>query len=191
MKKKNFEFRILNLEWVNSTFKIPYSIFHTRGFTLIEMILYVAISSTVLIGLTTALSVVLESRVRNQTITEVDSQGLQVMQIITQTIRNAKVINLPVSGSASSSISIKTLSTSTNPTIFNVANGVVYITEGANASIPLTNSHVFVSDISFQNLSRIGTTDIIHISFQITYLSGSTKGEYNYSKIFTGSENVH
>lgn len=160
------------------------------GFTLIEMLLYVAISSTMLIALVGGLSVVLESRVRNQTSAEVEQQGLQVMQIITQTIRNADAINSPTAGNASSSISLKTFSTSTNPTIFDLSNGAMRITEATGTPVALTNSHVTVSNVSFQNLSRMSTTGTVRINFQIDYLGGNSTKEYVFSKTFNGSATI-
>ncbi len=161
-----------------------------NGFTLVEMLLYVAISSTMLIALVGGLSVVLESRVRNQVSSEVEQQGLQVMQIITQTVRNADAINSPTAGNTASSISLKTFSTTTNPTIFNLSNGVVRITEATGTPIDLTNSHVTVSNFSFQNLSRSGTTGTVRINFQIDYLGGNSTKEYVFSKTFNGSATI-
>lgn len=161
-----------------------------RGLTLIEMLLYVSISSTMLVALVGALSVVLESRVRNNVSAEVDQQGLQVMQMITQTLRNADSVNSPTSGTSAASVSVKTFLTNTDPTIFSESGGVLYITEGTSTPIALTNSHVTVSELLFQNLSRTGTSGIIRISFKIDYSSDSTKNEYVYSKNFVSSVTI-
>lgn len=51
-QEQKMEFRIWNLEWVRSIFHIPYSNFHPRAFTLIELMMSVALFSTaVVIGL--------------------------------------------------------------------------------------------------------------------------------------------
>ena len=63
------------------------------GFTLIEVLLYVGIFSILLISTSVFVATLLESRIKNQTIAEVEQQGLQVMQIITQTVRNAMILN--------------------------------------------------------------------------------------------------
>ena len=49
-----------------------------KGFTLIELLLYVSIASTVLLASTVFFHMLLESRVKNQTISEVEQQGLLV-----------------------------------------------------------------------------------------------------------------
>jgi Tfp pilus assembly protein FimT len=63
-----------------------------KGFTLVEMSLYVAICAILLLVLSSFLSFLLGARVRSQAITEVNQQGFQVMNLITQTIRNGRSI---------------------------------------------------------------------------------------------------
>ena len=43
---------------------------------------------------------------KNQTIAEVDAQGLMISQIITQSIRNSSAINSPAIGVSASSLSL-------------------------------------------------------------------------------------
>ena len=57
---------------------------NNRGFTLIELLLYITISSVMLLAISVFLSALLQSKVKNQTIAEVEGQGIQVMQMITQ-----------------------------------------------------------------------------------------------------------
>src|SRR3989344_8594659 len=80
-----------------------------NGFTLVELLLYVAISSVILLVTSLFLSVLLESRIKSQVIAEVEQQGAQVMQIMTQSIRNAETINSPAQGVSGASLSINTI----------------------------------------------------------------------------------
>ena len=68
---------------------------YQKGFTLIELLLYIAIASIIVFTTASLLRFTLESRVKNQTIAEVEQEGIQVMQLITQTIRNATAISSP------------------------------------------------------------------------------------------------
>ncbi|MCX6795325.1 MAG: prepilin-type N-terminal cleavage/methylation domain-containing protein [Candidatus Falkowbacteria bacterium] len=161
-----------------------------NGFTLIELMLYVAISSVILLLTSLFLSMLLESRVKNQTIAEVEQQGVQVMQIVTQTIRNANAMGTPANGATSTSLSINTILASTTPTLFDLSGGVVRIKEGTGAVIPLTNSDVTVTGLTFYNLSRASTPGIIKISFTISSLNPANRNEYSFSKFFTGAAAV-
>lgn len=159
-----------------------------KGFSLVEMILYVAISSVILLSLSMLLSFLLSSRIKNQSIADVNQQGLQVMQLVTQTIRSAKSVDFPSIGATSTSLSLTMPDPLLSPTIFDVSNGVVRIKEGSGEAIPLTNSHVTVSPYVFQNISGASSTDrIIRLSFTIDYNNPSGRNESSFTKSFTGS----
>lgn len=159
----------------------------SRGFTLIELLLYVSISSIILLVSIFFLQTLLESRIKNQTITEVEQQGLQVMQLITQTIRNADSVNSPGLGVSAPLLSVNTNTVDFNPTVFDLSHGVIRIKEGAASVVSLTNSRVTVSALSFSNFSRIRTPDSIRIQFTISYLNSVGRNEYNFTKTFTSS----
>lgn len=176
----------------NSSRGFPSAIFkkNSTGFTLIELMLYVGLASILLMSTSLFLSVLLTSRVKNQTIAEVEGQGIQVMQIITQTLRNADSVNLPLPGATLSSLNLITYTGSLNPTIFDLSSGVIRITEGAGAPVALTNTRVSVSSLTFQNLSRLNTPYTIRIQFTLSYINSIGRNEYNYSKTFIGSASL-
>ncbi len=171
-----------------------YSFLHskkaTTGFTLIELLLYLSISSILLLVTSLFLSTLLESRVKNQTIAEVEQQGIQVMQLITQSVRNAKVINSPTQGNVANVLSINTIFIGANPTIFESYLGGIRVKEGPSLITPLTNSRVTVSSLSFSNLSRAGTPGIIRIQFTLTANNPTGRNEYSFSKVFIGSASL-
>ncbi len=158
-----------------------------KGFTLVELLLYIAISSVILLVTTSFLSALLESRVKNQTILEVESQGAQVMQMINQTLRNSATINSPATSTSAATLSVDTYTATNNPTVFDISAGVIRIKEGTGVVVPLTNSRVTVSALTFQNLSRASTPGTVRATFTITYINSSGRNEYNFTKTFTGS----
>ncbi|MEN9881425.1 MAG: hypothetical protein RLZZ308_608 [Candidatus Parcubacteria bacterium] len=163
-----------------------------RGFTLVEMMLYVGISSLFLVTLALFFSFLLSSRVKNQTINEVNQQGLYVMDFITQSVRNARGVTVPTIGTASSTLSLTVASSTLSPVIFDVSNGVLRSKEGVGSYLPLTNGRVKVSEIVFQNVSASSTDGgTVSVHFTLTYMSSSTQHEYVYSKTFTGGASFH
>ncbi len=161
-----------------------------RGFTLIELMLYIGIAATILLAASVLLANMLESRVKNQTIAEVEQQGLQVMEILTQAARNAESITTPAAGASASSLTLNVLDVNDDPTVFSVASGTVRITEGAGSAIALTNSRITVSGFTVQNLSRTNTPGALRVSFVVTYVNSSGRNEYTYSKRFYGSASL-
>jgi Tfp pilus assembly protein PilW len=61
-----------------------------RGMTLVEIMLYVGVAALVIVGGALFLSSSLESRAKNDITVEVDTQGTQTMEFMTQIIRNAE-----------------------------------------------------------------------------------------------------
>lgn len=164
--------------------------FYQRGFSLLELLLYVGIAASMLLATSLFLSMLLESRVKNQGVSEVEQQGLQAMQLITQTIRNADAINSPVPAASAAALSLNTIATGLNPTVFDVSGGVIRITEGVGVPIALTNTHVMASAMNIQNLSLASTPGSVRVSFTLTFVNPSNRQEYAYAKTFYGSASL-
>ncbi len=157
------------------------------GFTLIELLFYVGTASGILLVSTLFLQTLLESRVKNQTIAEVEQQGLQVMQMITQSIRNADSITSPTIGDRTASLELDVATERDDPTIFDVSDGAIWITEGGESPVALTNSRVAVSSFTLQNLSRPDTPGIIRISFVLDHVNPEGRQEFGFSRVFSAS----
>ena len=160
------------------------------GYTLIELLLYVAISGMLLTGVVGFFGLVTEARVKNQSISEVDEQGAAAMDYITQTIRNATSISSPVVGATGASLTLVVPTGALSPTIFSLSGTVLQVKEGAAAAIPLTSNEVQVSSLTFHNLTRTGTGGIVQVSFVVTRTNPNNRTEFEYQKTFTGSAEV-
>lgn len=156
------------------------------GFTLVELLLYVTIISAIIFTVIFFLQITLSTRVKNQTISEVEEQGSMVMQLLTQSARNALVINTPAAGGSGSILSLNTTLPATTPTVFDLSAGVIRITEGAGTAVALTNSRVNATNLTFQNLTGTATKGNVRIQFTLNYINQSGRNEYDYSKTFTG-----
>ncbi len=157
------------------------------GFTLIELLLYVGITSIILFAISLFFSVLLQSRIKSDTVTDVEQQGAQAVLVMTQAIRNADAVNAPLPGASASSLSLTTSSTGPSPTVFSLSGGALTLTQGVAVPIALTNDRVIVSALTFTNLARSGTPDIIRVSFVLTAVNASGRAEYSYTQMFVGS----
>lgn len=158
-----------------------------QGFTLIELLLYAGIAAALLLVVSLFLSTLLGSRIKNQTIAEVEGQGAAALQLITQTIRNASGINTPSPGSNASTLSLVVDDSGGDPTVFDVASGALRVKEGSSGAIALTNSRVIVSNLTVSNFSRSGTLGTIRVEYTITAKNVSGRNEYSFSKTFLAS----
>ncbi len=89
-----------------------------KGYTLIELLLYIVLLGILLGATTTYFGAILDARVKNQSISEVDQQGAAAMEYITQTIRNADSITSPTAGATANSLTLAVPTGALSPTIF-------------------------------------------------------------------------
>lgn len=161
-----------------------------KGFTLIELLLYLMIAGILIASVGGFLFLILESKEKNRTILEVEEQGVQIMQIVTQVIRNSEGINSPSQGVSASSASFDTVDAGDDPTVLDVSSGVFRITEGSGSAVALSNSNVTVSDVSFYNLSRTDTYGVVRVQFTVSRINPEGRSEYDYSKTFYGNASL-
>lgn len=160
------------------------------GFTLIELLLYVGMAGSLLLLTSLFLSLLLQAKVKNQTIAEVEQQGLLLSQHISQVVRNSQSVSSPTPGTSATSLVVDVVDPLLDPTTLVATSGVVTIATGLNGPVPLTNNRVTISDLIFENLSRSGASDIIRVSFTISYINNNGRNEYSYEKSFITSATV-
>ena len=161
-----------------------------QGFSMIEMIIYIAIFS-VLVGALVDFSLnINNSRLHAQMMLEVKDQGADLMRTLTTSIKNATAINTPGAGVSSGVLSLNTSSPSTTPTIFSENGEALFITEGASSAVALTNNKVKITNLTFTNVSKAGTPGIIEIRFTISNTALKTLTSEQYSVDFYGSSAV-
>ena len=123
------------------------------GFTLVELLLYVAVSSIILFVLSGFLMIMLQARVKNQTISEVEQQGAVVMKQIMQTVQNATSIVSPSAGATSSALTLDVLDGFKTPTVFSSLGGSLQMSEG-----PISYSTVAFVQSNFDKVSSPAIT---------------------------------
>ncbi|MDP3735320.1 MAG: hypothetical protein Q8R39_02740 [bacterium] len=158
-----------------------------RGFSILELLLYVLVLSLIVGSFGALLSLLLRARVKQQAILEVEQQGHAVLELMRQTVRNASAVLLPPVGASESSLTLDVVDIAKDPTVFNSASGVLYITEGAGAPIALTSSRVSLSDVTFRHLEQDTEADSVRIQFTLSHVNPAGTAEYAYVKTFYGS----
>lgn len=158
---------------------------HVRGFTLVELLLYIALTTIMVGTISVFLFMALQVRVKSHVTNEVEQQGQLVMQRIAQVARNATSISLPAQGASGSAVTLVVTPPGNSPTVFDLAAGVLRITEGAGSPVALTNGRVTGSALTFTNLSRSAASEDLRVQFTLTAVSSSGRNEYDYTKTFT------
>lgn len=132
---------------------------HWRGFTLIEMLVAVAILGTVGLVSSRIFFTALRGASKSDVIREVKQNGDYALTVMERMIRNAVDIT-SVCPTIANSLTIKNLDG--NSTTFSLAGGQI-----SSNSASLTNNKVIVSGLSFTCLRTTGKPDVINISFSV------------------------
>ena len=162
---------------------------NNRGFTYVEAVIYLGIISLLIGTVGLLVGVVERSSGREAVRREVEEQGRQAMETMTQTARNASAIVFPAAGATDSSLSLTVDDVPASPTVFSLASGAIVAAEGASAAVPLTNANVVASALSVQNLSRASTPGTVRISFTLSGTADSS-APFIYSQTFYGSASL-
>ncbi len=152
--------------------------FQKSGFTLIETLLYIAISATVLLSTVYFINILLSARVKNQMVTEVEDQGARMMTIIADEIRTGSHVTVlsPTSLSIQSLSGATSLITLNGTDLDSIQNGV---------SQPLNAAPVEVNAVYFGE--KEGSSNSYQsIEFGITLTTANPGGrqEFSYQRTF-------
>ena len=157
------------------------------GFTILELLLYLAILSSSILMLSTFINMVNGARSKNFVIAEVEQQGNEISHVIRQSFLASTGINYPSSGSSGDYLSLSFSEAAKNPTIFNVIGGQIMVTEGTNQAISLNNDQVIASGLSFNNLSNAGTDGSVSFQFILSPAATTTLQEFSYQQKFNAA----
>lgn len=155
-----------------------------QGTTLVEILLYISLVSILLFAVSVFLSVLLQARIKNQVIADVESQGAEAMDTMTQEFRNIIALGSPLHNTTSSVLWVVPSASTTEQIRFFQATDTIYMSENDDPPYALTNSHVSSTNLLFANSNQSGRTYLMKISFTLTYRNPSNRNEYNYSKTF-------
>lgn len=157
------------------------------GFTLIELILYIALVSIFISGAIFFAWDIIYGRVKSQVQQEVSQNLRLAAKRIVYEIRNAGGIN----SISASTISLANTDPARDPTVFDVSGGRLRIGYGSAGACPvsspceLTSNEVSVSNLSFSDLSK--GTESINIQFSITVESTGERAEWQKSQTYSSS----
>jgi len=156
-----------------------------QGFTLLELILYIAIIAIVLTSMSQFAWNVIGVRTKSSTQQEASSTARLISERIKYEIRNADGLNV---GTSVFNTNPGTLSLSNpspdNPTVISVSSGNVQIKYGAASAVSLNPTGTAITDLTFTNYTS-GDSKTVHIGFILTVESVSTSARQEYQNSVT------
>ncbi len=158
------------------------------GFTLVEMIMVIAIFSVLLFAIAGFFIMTIQSRGKSQARIEVQEQARTAIERVAYDIRRATSTTLALGANvnvATGSASFNLISSvaSRNPTIFTVSNGILYVKYGTGSTTALTSKDVTINSLIFTNLSSTNGRSkniLVNMIFTKADPTGKTSSDINY-----------
>ncbi len=159
------------------------SINKSRGTTLIEMILYIAIVVVLLIGVGSVSMSVMDAKTKGRAIGDVFATATKVFGTLSELVNVSNAITTP--GVSATSSALETLSPSVGAGRITLVNGTLFRTLGTSPSVAITPPLVRVDDIVFSSVGTMSTSTGVRVTL---LLSASTTGvwrPFQFSETFT------
>ena len=161
-----------------------------KAMSLLEVLLYVSILSLILIAIVSFFGTLLELKTTGNTVSEVDQNAAQILEMMTTTIRGSTSVTSPANGATAAALSLSVPVGANSPTVFDLSGGAIRIKEGAAAAINLSTSQVTASGLSFTNLTGVASKQTIKFEFTLTYNNPDGRKALTYSKTYYGSATI-
>ncbi len=152
-----------------------------KAFTLIELLIYLGIVSGLLVVAGAFTWSIIKGSVKSSCVREVQQNGRLAMEIVTREIKAASGINSPLAGESTDTLSLIMSDGGLNPTIFELLNNQILLSQGVDGPYALTTDQVLVSNLNFTNLSYADTPGTIRIEMTLDYNNLEVQPEYKAS----------
>ncbi len=160
-----------------------------KGFTLLEFILYFALIAIVISSITLFAVDVIRTRAKTAVIAEVEQNMRFGLQRILRTVRQAEKLNIGASAFDDDDgvLSVDMPSASNTPTVFDLADGVLRMKEGAGPATALTSDRVTVSSLRFSKDNLGGNTVAVTAALTLSFASDNPDQVYTYTTTASGT----
>ncbi len=151
-----------------------------KGFSLIELLIYIAIFAVVSIFLVAILTTFTRIQVQQTASNEVNHQISFVSSVVKQMVQNSSLVDM-TDGVATSTIDLRMASSSADPTLIYASGTMVYLEQGSSSPVALTNSNVNVTNFSATKYESPGGASIVQVNMSLAYNNSSPANQFSQS----------
>jgi len=160
------------------------------GFTLLELLIYVAIFAVITVLLANIFIALSKSNGQSNAKSEVDSAIRFSNQLLSQDLKNASAVSVPSSGSSNS----LTLTRADTTIIYDISSGALRRKEGSADPVSLTNTNIVVGTPTFtriENTNAVFNTTNVSIKINMTFSYNSSSPDWSYSASLQNTFNLY
>jgi len=140
----------------------------STGFTLIETIIYIGLTTLIIGSLLTVVYQIVESTTAVAKKVMLEQEVNFLFQKIKFVLMNNQNINTPVLGTSGTILSVNKINSLENPFIFDLDSGNIRLKRGLNNPIILNSQNITISNLSFEYIpASLGVFEAIKVSMTI------------------------
>ncbi len=159
----------------------------SKGFTLIEFLIYSVILSFIVGALTLTAVNIMRERARIDTMEAVTYNGKMIIESITSHVRQAESFSILEGGE----LSLEMSAAENNPTEFHLIDEAVAIKRGEGGFAPISSEMTAVSALEFADVSHFDApAGTVRIKLTVGYSNPAGRREHDFSKTFYTTENI-
>lgn len=159
-----------------------------RGFTLVEVTVYVAIVAGIMTTLVLFSLNLIQVRAKQRVIHNVEANAARIFERLADAARHAEGINTGAStfGADPGTLSVNMVTVGVDPTIFTLTanDGVFQANEGGAGNVAITTDDVSITNLTFTNLTSADDVGIIKVDFTVAAVNSSGNPLYSYDESF-------
>lgn len=149
-----------------------------KGFSLVELLIYVGIFAVAAVFLVSILTVVTQVQLQQSSVHEVNQQLSFVGSTIQNMVQTSNLIDM-TPGVATSTINLRMASSSIDTTRIYASGTAMYLAEtsagGATTILPLTDSNVTVQNFSATKYENSGGFAVVQVDLTLSYNTTNTR----------------
>lgn len=161
-----------------------YNLKANYGFTLVELIIYIALTSAVVTSLILWVLNLSGVRNKNYSAAAVEANRQFIASIITREIKHADAVTQPAAGASGATLELDRPGALPNA-IFNLTAGILYLEIVGNAPVAVSDASVEITNLEFRNLTDAGDSrGSVWVHANLRYRDSSSN-DFNYERELT------
>lgn len=140
------------------------------GFTLVEVLIYAAVFAVSAVFLVQILTTVTRTQLKQTSANEVNAEVSFVAETIQRLVRESALVENDA-GVATSTLRLRTTASSTDPTLVYVdaSSTAIYLQQGSQSAVPLTDDKVTVGNFSITKFENVGASAVVQVDLTLNY----------------------
>lgn len=162
----------------------------TSGSTLIELVLYLGLSSLALAGIGVIAGNVLDSGAKGDAIADVRYGASFALGEIGEAVRSARAVTLPLQGATGTSLVLVGTASTTDPITIAMASGTLMMTIGTGTPEAILPRTLTVLNATFEHLGSPAQMSSIRMILELDAAGASATAPFHYRETFIRTATV-